>query len=81
MCICYKCDRKRYKPMGAFYLAFDDDENHIAEYFTFCQAGIWENGKIPEKKECKKMKEVKDFTYQTQWYRRNFKFGGKNVNK
>ena len=76
MCICLKCDRKKYKPIGAFYLAFVDEETKKAEEHTFCQAGYWKNGKIPfEKGQCRKNKEKEDFSHESEWRRRC-----KNVN-
>ncbi len=74
MSVCLECDRRKYKPMGAFYLAFDDKEIDKAEKYTFCKAGYWENGRMPiEKESCKKEKLKTDFRYKSEWHRRQKK--------
>jgi len=71
MCVCLKCDRKKYKPQGAFYLAFDDEDKGNAEKYTFCKAGYWKNGKMLEEfKDCKKFKKQPNFRYVSEWGRR-----------
>ncbi len=71
MCKCLTCDRKKYQPQGAFYIAFDDKETKKAEDYTFCKAGYWKNGKmLKELESCKKFKKQPDFRYVSEWGRR-----------